>query len=770
MARARSLDLTPRVSPLAASLRMPASPSRAPASDVAPPAPEDVITRGLWNRARDLRCVRRHLGASEGGADSVVVRCARTDAVLARGYERLVLGDHGPYLELDRERVEWGNAREVPGGAASFYREFRAVDPSPDPGSAAAAAAPTLRTAKLYDQIRAVTGQRNPPRDSAWAVANDRPESEGYADYVPGRVYVACEDVALEEARDHLSRPPVDASGPSRPLDDAARSRREGIRKLPGPRLGGRVAWWKPAEGRGGIVPVDREEVRRRSRPPEAFGANASAESSPDPSRVISVPAEISVTRASLADGASTLVPGEGVWFDLDVRWPSDERREGPERSVGGSPVAPALFASNVTGPGNEALRELCPGAAEAEAERRVAARARSDAAREKKQMAMIRRRRGREGEGSGVSGSGSRSGTDENENENENENASLRSRLGEFARDLAASASRRVARILRDNVSRINREAKTHRGPDDSLPPWLAAVSRGGVCCPVGATAAAGSAAAEAAARAAIEDATPLPSAASSSSGSTVPRGTGIPRVVELTSEGLRALAASDDSNPRGRGPRPSASEAPSKKKIPRAKSPARLASALDDVLPVAGVGPEPLVVCLPEREGRGRGGRDSTGIRAAAAALRAAEARVRGVVIVSRGADEAVRDAVRFAGACDAGTPAFVPARTFAAVALPGEEEDEEEDEGAAFDRVERTAVFVTTFVREDSRAGERLRTAAGRAYCWRCGDATHRRSACPRRGGGEREDGRDVRDGREAFGEGVRDAAKALAEVRV
>ena len=77
MARARSLDLTPRVSPLAASLRMPASPSRAPASDVAPPAPEDVITRGLWNRARDLRCVRRHLGASEGGADSVVVRCAR---------------------------------------------------------------------------------------------------------------------------------------------------------------------------------------------------------------------------------------------------------------------------------------------------------------------------------------------------------------------------------------------------------------------------------------------------------------------------------------------------------------------------------------------------------------------------------------------------------------------------------------------------------------------------------------------------------------------
>ena len=401
---------------------MPASPSRAPASDVAPPAPEDVITRGLWNRARDLRCVRRHLGASEGGADSVVVRCARTDAVLARGYERLVLGDHGPYLELDRERVEWGNAREVPGGAASFYREFRAVDPSRDPGSAAAAAAPTLRTAKLYDQIRAVTGQRNPPRDSAWAVANDRPESEGYADYVPGRVYVACEDVALEEARDHLSRPPVDASGPSRPLDDAARSRREGIRKLPGPRLGGRVAWWKPAEGRGGIVPVDREEVRRRSQPPEAFGANASAETSPGPSRVISVPAEISVTRASLADGASTLVPGEGVWFDLDVRWPSDERREGPERSVGGSPVAPSLFASNVTGPGNEALRELCPGAAEAEAERRVAARARSDAAREKKQMAMIRRRRGREGEGSGVSGSGSRSGTDENEIENENE------------------------------------------------------------------------------------------------------------------------------------------------------------------------------------------------------------------------------------------------------------------------------------------------------------------------------------------------------------
>jgi hypothetical protein len=51
-----------------------------------------LLTSGLWNRRRDLRAVRRHLG-TEFGSDpaDVEVRCARTDAVLATGYRRVLL-------------------------------------------------------------------------------------------------------------------------------------------------------------------------------------------------------------------------------------------------------------------------------------------------------------------------------------------------------------------------------------------------------------------------------------------------------------------------------------------------------------------------------------------------------------------------------------------------------------------------------------------------------------------------------------------------------
>ena len=85
-----------------------------------------LLTSGLWNRRRDLRAVRRHLG-TEFGSDpaDVEVRCARTDAVLATGYRRVLLGDHGPYLELDPEAVRWENLRRVHAGDARFYDEWR---------------------------------------------------------------------------------------------------------------------------------------------------------------------------------------------------------------------------------------------------------------------------------------------------------------------------------------------------------------------------------------------------------------------------------------------------------------------------------------------------------------------------------------------------------------------------------------------------------------------------------------------------------------------
>ena len=199
------------------------------------------------------------------GDPDAEVRCARSGALLSRGYERVLLGDHGPYFELDRDRVVWSNLRLVPGGAARFYDEWRVAapkpslddDPDPDPD-------PT----KLYDQLRPVTGQRNPPRDSAWAVANNRPESEGYAEYLPGRVYLGAHRASVAG------------------------------RAMPQRRVGGRVAWWKPSERRGAIIPDGVVGVRNLATGRTTVG-------------------EIAVRADQLADGADALVPGEGVWFDV---------------------------------------------------------------------------------------------------------------------------------------------------------------------------------------------------------------------------------------------------------------------------------------------------------------------------------------------------------------------------------------------------------------------------------------------------------------------
>jgi hypothetical protein len=168
------------------------------------------------------------------------------DRVIAVGYTRVLLGDHGPYLELERHHVRWENLRLMPGGAARFYDEYRAIvdgERYEDIAHAPLGTGGGGVGAKLYDQMKTVEGQGNPPRDSAWAVANNRPREEGYADYVVGKIYVGAYDVAIND-------PTID--------DENVR------RAMPVPGGSGRVAWWKPATGVGAIVPDG--IVRRQER------------------------------------------------------------------------------------------------------------------------------------------------------------------------------------------------------------------------------------------------------------------------------------------------------------------------------------------------------------------------------------------------------------------------------------------------------------------------------------------------------------------------
>ena len=103
--------------------------------------------------------------------------------VVAEGYERVLYGDHGPYLECSVVHVRFRHLRlqrKVHPGR--FYDEWL----SPD------------GRVRVYDQLRSVADQPNPP-PGARSTHNHRPD--GYADYRVGRCYIAL-DAALSVDRD----------------------------------------------------------------------------------------------------------------------------------------------------------------------------------------------------------------------------------------------------------------------------------------------------------------------------------------------------------------------------------------------------------------------------------------------------------------------------------------------------------------------------------------------------------------------------------------
>jgi hypothetical protein len=453
---------------------------------------------------------------------------------------------------------------------------------------------------------------------------------------------------------------------------------------------------------------------------------------------------EIAVFRKDVLFGADALVPGEGVWFEEDDCLDfadSDVDVDGPPRSR----------ALNVTGPGGEPTRRACPGWAEAEAAAAAAARLVSQAAAAKKAGGTPAARAA--------------------------ERAAINpwARRAEAERRATASAMRRVARILRDNCARIvaenetktrgcartekNKEAffsEKRRASKASLPAWLAATGRGAVACPVLETSVG---ALELAGRAAGETV----AGKKTGGGKNVPASGEQPlidlsvSVAELTEEGLRFLRRRSDDVVSGEAYADSNVPIPDdEKQKDETENETVSASrrAFDDVLSAAGVGDGPLVVVLPAG-GASDGDASKHKIQKkktavsgglghrAALALRASP-RCVGVVLVSAGPDAAVKDAVALAGACAFGTEPFVPTSARAAAA-----------------DVSTPAVTLMTFERAGLGAAAAMASAAGRAYCWHCGDAEHVKGACPRRG----DDGGTVDVSCVAAADAAADAVAAL-----
>lgn len=128
------------------------------------------------NRERDKQRVESCVGLPEFGDISTEFYAVGSGyAFFAVGYDRIVYGDHGPYVEFSPEHIFWPmfpNYVERP--ESCFYDEYWTADGS----------------TMLYFQKRPVKNKPNPPI-GPWSVQNNR--REGYANYVPGKLYVACE-------------------------------------------------------------------------------------------------------------------------------------------------------------------------------------------------------------------------------------------------------------------------------------------------------------------------------------------------------------------------------------------------------------------------------------------------------------------------------------------------------------------------------------------------------------------------------------------------
>ena len=130
------------------------------------------------NRRRDKARIESQSGLSEQGNSDTEFRSGRI--LLAKGYLRIVYGDHGPYIEfLPKHMIRENWKRSVTKGPQAWYDECQPVDGS---------------SCKLYVQKRDVKRLANPPRGK-YSCNNNR--AEGYADYRVGRLYVSPDEVLV---------------------------------------------------------------------------------------------------------------------------------------------------------------------------------------------------------------------------------------------------------------------------------------------------------------------------------------------------------------------------------------------------------------------------------------------------------------------------------------------------------------------------------------------------------------------------------------------
>lgn len=131
------------------------------------------------NRLDDKDRVESECGIVEFGNANRVFR-TKGGQIFAVGYERVVYGDHGPYVEFRREQIRCTLQRKFdrdPPSGAYYEWLYPVGEPS----------------VKVYLQRRAVKWLDNPP--AGGFMGNRR---DGYADYRVGMIYVSPFDLVKD--------------------------------------------------------------------------------------------------------------------------------------------------------------------------------------------------------------------------------------------------------------------------------------------------------------------------------------------------------------------------------------------------------------------------------------------------------------------------------------------------------------------------------------------------------------------------------------------
>lgn len=146
--------------------------------------PVPMHTTALYpNRIADKAKVERMLGLPERPDGRCVMFRTPKDTVLAAAYVRVVYGDHGPYVEFQRDQIQCPLRPKFAGRPLPEDAYYEWLVPSDGSG------------VKVYDQKRDVRHVRNAP---AGGFAGNR--EEGYADYIPGMIYVSPWELLIQVA------------------------------------------------------------------------------------------------------------------------------------------------------------------------------------------------------------------------------------------------------------------------------------------------------------------------------------------------------------------------------------------------------------------------------------------------------------------------------------------------------------------------------------------------------------------------------------------